>query len=351
MKETRNVWKYVSVLLMMVIVVSFSFYSISAHPGSKVNLAVDGDVHTVYTEAVTVEGLIDELVQSHQLAFTDEMKVVPEGNAAIKPGMTVKVLSLKHYTLLEDGEPRVIESYENQVEEILNEVGYKLDDSTYTVPSLKAEVASGSTIEVVEVEKTRQVRVVSVPAPVRYVEDPNLYIGQEKVLEEGKDGAERLTAESIYYNGMLLDSRVVESEAVEAAEEKVVVKGTKEAAIVETPNGPLAYERELVMEATAYDNSFASCGKHPGHPQYGITATGTAAGPGTVAVDPRVIPLGTKLYVESMDGTASYGYATALDTGGAIKGNRIDLWHPTHEEAMEFGRRPVKVYVLFDMED
>lgn len=351
MKETRNVWKYVSVLLMMVIVVSFSFYTISAHPGSKVNLVVDDDVRAVYTEAVTVEAFIDELVNSHQLVFTDEWKVVPEGNRAIKPGMTVKVLSLKHYTLLEKGEPRVIESYENQVEQILGEVGYELDEATYTVPPLKEEVASGATIEVVEVEKTRQVKVVPVPVPVRYEEDPELYIGQEKVLAEGKGGTERVTAESIYYNGTLLDSRIVETEVIEACEEKVVAKGTKEAELVETPNGPLAYKTELVMEATAYDNSFASCGKHPGHPEYGMTATGSMAGPGTVAVDPSVIPLGTKLYVESMDGTASYGYATALDTGGAIKGNRIDLWYPSNEEAMEFGRRPVKVYILFDMED
>ena len=67
---------------------------------------------------------------------------------------------------------------------------------------------------------------------------------------------------------------------------------------------------------------------------------------GVVAVDPSVIPLGTKLYIEAVDGSWTYGYAVAGDTGGAIKGNRIDLFFNSNAEAMSFGRRQAKVYVL-----
>ena len=83
------------------------------------------------------------------------------------------------------------------------------------------------------------------------------------------------------------------------------------------------------MEATAYSGG-------------GTTASGMAAAVGRVAVDPRVIPLGTRLYIEG------YGYAVAADTGGAIKGNRIDLFFETYDEAISFGRRKVTVYVLAD---
>ncbi len=72
------------------------------------------------------------------------------------------------------------------------------------------------------------------------------------------------------------------------------------------------------MTATAYDLSYESCGKRPGDKYYGITASGTKARVGAVAVDPRVIPLGTKLYVESLDGTKDYGFCTAEDTGGGL---------------------------------
>ena len=111
-------------------------------------------------------------------------------------------------------------------------------------------------------------------------------------------------------------------------------------------NPSLQGARSIVMKASAYDLSFASCGKNPGDRGYGITASGTKAKPGTVAVDPSVIPLGTKLYIESMDGSGSYGYATAEDKGGAIKGNRIDLFYANRSEALQFGRRQVKVYIL-----
>lgn len=90
------------------------------------------------------------------------------------------------------------------------------------------------------------------------------------------------------------------------------------------------------MEATAYDPGPISCGPYAN----GYTATGLRAGRGIVAVDPRVIPLGTRVYVEG------YGFAVAADIGSAIKGNRIDLGYPTYREALQFGRHPVRVYLL-----
>jgi len=92
----------------------------------------------------------------------------------------------------------------------------------------------------------------------------------------------------------------------------------------------------IVMQATAYTKS-----KEEGT-YNGITRSGTEVSRGTVSVDPRVIPLGTKLYIEG------YGHAIALDTGGDIRHNRIDLYMETKEEAFEFGRQEVKVYILDD---
>ena len=95
------------------------------------------------------------------------------------------------------------------------------------------------------------------------------------------------------------------------------------------------------MVATAYTAGPESTGKSPGMPGYGITYSGMRVRPGVVAVDPRVIPLGTYLYVEG------YGYSIAADTGGsAISGNRIDLYMERLADAYNWGRRTVKVYVL-----
>lgn len=102
-----------------------------------------------------------------------------------------------------------------------------------------------------------------------------------------------------------------------------------------------SYKKAITMTATAYDDSYASNGKWGA-----VTALGTKLRPGVVAVDRRVIPLGTKLYIESMDSWPDYGFAVAEDTGGAIKGNKIDLFFKDTDTVWKFGRRKVKVYVL-----
>ena len=90
--------------------------------------------------------------------------------------------------------------------------------------------------------------------------------------------------------------------------------------------------RTMNLEATAYSRFDYGCGNY--------TANGNFLTRGLVAVDPSVIPLGTRLYIEG------YGYAIADDTGGAIRGSRIDLAFDSHEEAIQYGRRNVKVYIL-----
>src|SRR5262249_31594075 len=103
-----------------------------------------------------------------------------------------------------------------------------------------------------------------------------------------------------------------------------------------TSRGSYHRGKVLIMNATAYDPSPASCG--PG--SNGLTKLGLKAGYGHVAVDPRVIKLGTMVFVEG------YGFAIASDIGSAIKGNRIDLCCENRSICMEFGRRKVKVHVL-----
>ncbi|WP_425540088.1 cell wall-binding repeat-containing protein [Microaceticoccus formicicus] len=103
------------------------------------------------------------------------------------------------------------------------------------------------------------------------------------------------------------------------------------------------YKQIIRMNSTSYDASPESNG-----PWGPITALGTNLRPGVVAVDPKVIPLKTELYVTSTDEWPSYGMAIAEDTGGAIKGNKIDLFYESSETVHKYGRRDVIVYVLED---
>lgn len=120
-----------------------------------------------------------------------------------------------------------------------------------------------------------------------------------------------------------------------------------EEGVLETADGEvIEYSQVMQLEATAYCPCYSCCGKYPGNKWYNITATGTVGKVGTIAVDPRVIPLGTKVYIEGLNGAKNYGYAVAEDTGGAIKGKIIDLYFNTHKETVNWGRQQVNVYIL-----
>lgn len=184
----------------------------------------------------------------------------------------------------------------------------------------------------------------SIEYETKIVYNENVYEGTKNVVQEGLEGTKKYVYKRLYEDTTLLSRELDRIEYTEPVEEIIEV-GTKKREIA-TSRGGFRYSKELIMTATAYDLSYESTGKNPGDPYYGITASGTKARPGVVAVDPSVIPLGTKLYIASTDGSPDYGFATAEDTGGAIKGNRIDLFMEDNEDCYNFGIRPVKVYIL-----
>ena len=117
--------------------------------------------------------------------------------------------------------------------------------------------------------------------------------------------------------------------------------------VITTAEGEiLEYTDVIQVEATAYCACYKCCGKYPSNKYYGITKTGTRAKVGTIAVDPKVIPMGTKMYIEGLYGAKNYGLGKAEDIGGAIKGKIIDLYFDTHSETIQWGRQQVNVYIL-----
>jgi 3D (Asp-Asp-Asp) domain-containing protein len=171
------------------------------------------------------------------------------------------------------------------------------------------------------------------------------YVDYEQVVQNGSNGMKKSVYAECYVDSKLTSKSLEEEIVYIDPVDEIIEVGTKEY-VVATSRGGFRFETELDMIATAYDLSYESTGKNPGDPYFGITASGAKAQPGTVAVDPSVIPLGTKLYIASTDGSPDYGFATALDTGGAIKGNRIDLFMEDGTACDRYGIRQVKVYIL-----
>lgn len=217
--------------------------------------------------------------------------------------------------------------------------------------------------EILEEEKTKEINIKTEDKPslqeleyeiqrsvveyeTKIIYNDEQYVDYKKLVQEGRNGMKRSVCQEYYDDGEMF-LRPLEEEIIYLNPiDEIIEVGTKEYTPVEASRSGFRNSNEMDMVATAYDLSYASTGKNPGDPYYGITASGTEAQPGTVAVDPSVIPLGTKLYIASIDGSPDYGYATALDTGSAIKGYRVDLFMENNQDAMNFGIRQVKVYIL-----
>lgn len=169
------------------------------------------------------------------------------------------------------------------------------------------------------------------PLPFReiVVEDASLPAQAQETAVEGDPGLVAARYRVVYRDGIEVARIFVGEQVLRQPVDRIV----RRAPGPEGPSRGLPFQaRSLVMEATAYAPY--------GPDTNGVTATGVMAERGIAAVDPRVIPLGTRLYVEG------YGYALAADTGGAIKGNRIDLCFESAVEVDRFGRREVRVYIL-----
>lgn len=166
-----------------------------------------------------------------------------------------------------------------------------------------------------------------IPASVRYEFSRTVERGRLVKAQDGRDGFVKKTFRITYKDGKPVEKELLKSERQEAQPALMLMSRSG----YQTSRGSFGRGRVMTMLATAYPAMVCGTGR---------TRTGTRAGYGQVAVDPRVIPLGSLVYVEG------YGFALASDTGGAIKGNRIDLCYPDFGTANRYGYKRVKVHVL-----
>jgi 3D (Asp-Asp-Asp) domain-containing protein len=179
-----------------------------------------------------------------------------------------------------------------------------------------------------EVIKKRE----TIPYPTIYQDNPRLLMGLVLNQQEGQSGEKEKVFRIILQEGREVKRILLEERILAEPIPRIVSRGTAGSKITQKVVEKFNVLKTLVMKATAYSRYDKGCND--------ITATGRRARRGVVAVDPRVIRLGTKVYVEG------YGHAIAADTGGAIKGQRIDLCFNTVREAKKFGRQKVKVHIL-----
>lgn len=347
---------------------------------------VDGEAIAAWTTDDTVAGILEKA----EISLTEHDKVSPALEEQVDADTAISVEKAYEVTILDGSEEKKAWSTSTTVADFLKQQNISLGEFDRIEGEMEELVLPNSEIKVVRVEKVTDVVEDSVKFAVETKKDASLLKGQEKVVQAGEAGLIAKTFEVTKENGKEVKRDLKEEKVVKEPKKQVVAVGTKtivasvsrgkapaettkkpevkaapekkaapapkqkaapapekkKAPAVQTVAAPApakkapaaepAGGKEFYVSATAYTAFCTGCS--------GITATGINLkdNPGlkVIAVDPSVIPLGSKVWVEG------YGNAIAGDTGGAIKGNKIDLFMPERSDALAFGRKQVKVKIL-----
>ena len=302
----------------------------------EVAIAMGTKIEHVNTFSKTVNDLLKE--EKIELGKND--KVLPGLNVNLKDDMEITVKRAFKVKLRLDGKKKEIITTENDVKGLLKEEKVILSDLDKVEPGLDEKIKENDEIAITRVTEKLETSKEQIPFTIQTAYDDSIELGKVEKVQNGSYGQKETTYKITYKDGKEASKIVVSEKIVANPTDEIIKKGTKN--FIVTSRGEVRrFVKSFVVSASAYTAGPESTGKRPGDRGYGKTSLGTQVRHGVVAVDPRTIPLGSQIYIESMD-----MIATAEDTGGAIKGNKIDIYMNELSRAKSFGRRSIKVYLL-----
>ena len=310
-----------------------------------VTVTVNQETKTV----MTTDSEVKDILAQAGVTVTDHDKVTPAVDEKIGKNDQIQIEKAFEVTLVDGMDKKKVWSTSTTVADFLKQQEVKLNEFDRVEQRMEELVLPNDVVQVVRVEKVTDVVEEATKFAVETKKDDSLLKGREKIVQKGENGTVSRTYEIIKENGKPV-SRILKGEkVVKEPKTKVVSIGTKVVMASAAPTKTKAAKtksvsrsnapsggKEFYVSATAYTAFCNGCS--------GITSTGInlKSNPDAkvIAVDPNVIPLGSKVWVEG------YGYAVAGDTGSAIKGNKIDVFMPTKQQAYGFGRKKVKIKIL-----
>lgn len=305
---------------------------ISLERAEEIFISVDGNQSSIWTTEKLVKNILEEA--NIEVAEQDEISISLD--TEVGADNKIDIQKAFQLTLVDGLEERQVWSTSTTVANFLKQQGITLGELDRVEKSMEDVITPGDKVAVVRVEKVTDVVEESIDFAIEKKNDSSVLKGKEKVVKPGKKGTVERTYEVVKENGKIVTKTLQSEKVLSEPTTQVVAVGTKVVTVTASRNNSSANGKEFYVTATAYTPNCNGCS--------GITATGVniKSNPNMklIAVDPNVIPLGSKVWVEG------YGYAIAADTGGAIKGNKIDVLVPTKSAAKSWGRKKVRIKVL-----
>ncbi|WP_051330895.1 3D domain-containing protein [Aneurinibacillus terranovensis] len=253
------------------------------------------------------------------------------------------------------GKKYIVYTQGRTVGDVLQEQNIHVNPLDQVNPALNQPVSGNQTITLTRVTKRMESQLKTVAFNTQKKAEHTMMEGQTKVVQKGQPGKVLEGYEVVYTNGKPTGKKLITSKVIQPEKDQVVAIGTSRMVALSrgeessrrammtdgTGNADFTPRKVLHVTMTAYSSDPASNGTTANDPARMITKSGTTLKEGrTIAVDPDVVPLGWWVYIEG------YGFRRAEDTGGAIKGNRVDLYFTSEEDARNFGIREKKLYVI-----
>lgn len=294
-------------------------------------------------------GTVEDALNKAGIALAQDEKVTPSLDTEVTEGTEIKISNSVSVDITLMGETDTYEVPAGTVKDALASVGAVCDKNDKLNASLDDKVYEDMDITLVKVTVKNETETQVVDYKTTVKKDSSMDKGTSKITRYGIEGSKTVTNKNTYEDGVLVNSEKVSSKITKKPVNQIKVVGTKKAekfvgstkggagTFVDNSGNTVSYKKVLTGSGTAYTAKEGS-----------LTATGAKACVGGVAVNPSIIPYGTKMYITASDGSYVYGYATAIDTGGALMDGSaiVDLFMNSYADCANFGRRDVTIYIL-----
>ena len=283
------------------------------------------------------KGTVEEALNRTGITLAENQSVTPSLNTVITGDMNIYVYNSKNIKLTTNGTEMTVKAPEGTVENALNILGYEITDDDILNVDKNAQIEDDMKITLKKVTYVDEKSTKKISYKTVEKDSDDIMTGESEVSQKGVDGEKEVTKRCKYIDGKYDSTKVIDEKVTKKPVDKIVLNGTKRGTTTDSSGAPVSYSYMVSGSGTAYTAA-------PG----ALTATGVPVYEGGVAVNPAIIPYGSKLYIEAADGSHVYGYATAIDTGGALMDGSaiVDLFYFSYDDCVSFGRRDVNVYVL-----
>ena len=293
----------------------------------------DGTAQALMTARLTIGEALSEAGVEVYLAD----RITPDLNTRVTSGGTVFITRSIPVTVQVDGQTLRTRTHQPRAGDVLAELGIALQGLDYAQPPLDTPVTLGLALRITRVSETFLIEQEPVAFESQVLPDPNMEIDTQQLVQAGESGVLQKRIRIRMEDGREVSRVIEDRQLVRAPRPKITHYGTQIVIrTIDTPDGPREYWRHFRALATSYSASTAGVPKT--NPHYGKTALGWLMRTGIVAVDPKIIPMRSELYVPG------YGVGVAGDTGGAIIGKHVDLGYD--DDNLVIWYRWVDVYLL-----